>query len=483
MQPIEFGTDGVRGEAGSWPMNSLGALRIGQGVGAYLKEKTASPCVLIGRDTRQSGDTLMAALASGLLSRGVRVLDVGVIPTAGVAYLTKRYGLDIGAVISASHNPYTENGIKLISPDGLKLPDETERLIEGHISEAGNGSAHTADFGHFEQRAGWIDDYIAHLIAPFADVPFTGLRIALDCSNGAASYVAPRCFALLGCETVVLHATPTGKNINHRCGSEEVRSGASDLPGVARASSANLAAAFDGDADRAIFVDEAGNLIDGDHVLYILGLHLKAQDRLAGDVVVTTQMANSGLDMALKEQGIATIRTRVGDRYVMQEMLANDYVLGGEQSGHIILYDDWHTTGDGIYTALTIASVLIENSPATLQQLAAPMPKLPQVIASAQVVDKRPLAEMDAFNAEYEQVTAELGGEATVNVRYSGTEKLVRVMVEGTTAHSMADVTRQALRLARIVQVATGTDPASAALDVKDCATGASLDLKALGLE
>lgn len=480
MEAIEFGTDGIRGRVGTWPMDPIGAMQIGQGVGAYLRHKTESPRVLIGRDTRLSGDALMAALASGLMSQGVTVVDVGVITTAGAAYLTSRYGMEAGIVISASHNPWTENGIKLIGPAGLKLSDDEEEIIEERIAQAIRGELESSPFGRLEQHPEWQEAYIQHLIEPFDSLAFAGLRVALDCSNGAASHIAPACFARLGCRTIVMHAAPDGVNINQGCGSEVVRAGQSDLPHVARAASVQLAVAFDGDADRAILVDEAGNLIDGDHILYIIGTYLKGKGALRGNAVVTTQMANSGLDRALARHGINTVRTRVGDRYVMQEMLEKGYILGGEQSGHIVIYDETHTTGDGIYTALFLASVLVENGPTTLQELAAPVTKLPQVIASARVESKPPLDTLESFLRERDTVLQELGDEATVNVRYSGTEPLVRVMVEGTTAQSLEDVARQAVRLCRAVQKAVGGGDED--IDIKDCTTGASLDLPTTGI-
>jgi len=478
MPEITFGTDGIRGTAGEWPMDAAGALAIGQGLGKYLRETGHdTPKVLIGRDTRISGDALTTALASGLLSYGVDVADGGIVPTAGVAFLTRAHTMDAGIVISASHNPWTENGIKVIGPQGFKLEDEVERAIERCIAAAAHGSPSGILPGRLSHPTDWAEEYVAHLTAPFQHVSLGGVSIALDCSNGAASRIAPQCFERLGAAPIVIAASPDGTNINNACGSEELRAGAGPLMAIQQTREPDMCAAFDGDADRVALLDKRGNLLDGDHILYILAKDLKGRGKLNRETVVTTQMANRGLDHALAAEGVAVVRTQVGDRYIIQEMRTQGYVLGGEQSGHVVIYDPEHTTGDGIYTALWMACLMVEQS-AALHDLAAPLKKFPQVIASAQVSAKPDLNQTGSIADARRALLEHLGADAAINIRYSGTEPLVRVMIEGTLAHSIPQLAREALRLCRVVQAAAATPDGR--IEVKDCATGANLDPGAL---
>lgn len=472
MTKIEFGTDGVRGKAGVWPIDTAGAAQIGHGVGTFVCQKTAQPKVLIGRDTRQSGEELAAALAHGLSLHDIQIVDVGVITTAGVAYLTRHLGMDAGVVISASHNPWTENGIKVIGPDGCKLSDEQEQALEQAVNELIDPQDGGKAVGQVQSAPELAADYIDHLVGPFEGADLSGLTIALDCSNGAASAIAPRCFEQLGCQAIVTHADPDGTNINHQCGSEVVREGRGELPGLVTARKLRLGAAFDGDADRVVLVDETGHLVDGDHILYILATRFKSQGRLPGNVVVTTNMANRGLDAALAAQEIKVIRTPVGDKYVLRELQSNGYVLGGEQSGHILIYDETHTTGDGIYTALFMACILAAGSP-PLSQMALPLQKYPQVIVSARVTSKPHLQTLPDFQREYKRISEHLGSEAVVNARYSGTEPLFRVMIEGTLEHQLSDIAQCAVSLSRAVQAMTGNP--NDLIEVKDCTTGTLL--------
>ncbi len=477
MQLIEFGTDGVRGTAGEWPMDIAGASRIGLGVGRYLHETAKKPRVVIGRDTRLSCDMLFAALSAGLMAYGVDVVDAGMITTAAVAYLTRQHGFDIGIVISASHNPWTENGIKVIGPDGFKPPADLEATIQEHINLAAPDPA-LKQYGRITRDESLLEDYVHFLVAPFQDDPFDRLHVVIDCANGAASNSAAHCFAMLGSKVTVLHDRPDGTNINVSSGSEVARESRGDLAPTVLRESAHLGVAFDGDADRAVFIDERGSLVDGDHVLYILGTHLDSLGKLHGKTVVTTQMANHGLTLALADAGIQTIHTKVGDKYVVRELRANNYRLGGEQSGHIIIYDDEHTTGDGIYTALFLCHVLLQQPTLSLSALASSLTKLPQVIASAQVASKPGLDSLDDFLTERAGVLDRLGEGTIINTRYSGTEPLFRVMIQGTADHSLNDITRQAIQLCRVVQSLTGD--ATGRLEVKDCTTGASIDISSI---
>lgn len=477
MQTIHFGTDGVRETAGKWPMDIQGAQRMGMGIGRYLRENDNHPRVLIGRDTRISGDMLASAISAGLLSYGVNVVDAGVITTAGVATLTRKHGFNLGVVISASHNPWTENGVKLVGPDGFKFKDELEAKVEGYINEA--LPSEIQDFGTLSVDTSLVEDYVQYLIAPFDRALFSRLCLVMDCSNGAASAIAPRCFELLGTTVHVVNNQPDGKNINNNAGSEVVRAGRSKLPQLIREQGAHFGAAFDGDADRAVFIDESGALVDGDHVLYMLGKHLHEKGELSGSMIVTTEMANAGLEKALTPDGIQVKYTKVGDKYVVREMRENGYKVGGEQSGHIIVLDDDHTTGDGIYTALYVAQVLLEKPQISLRAAAEGMAKFPQVIASAKVSAKPKLDDLGPFVQARDAVNEELEGKAVINTRYSGTEPLFRVMIQSETGHTMEDIARLAIRLCRAVQSATGD--ANAHIDVKDCTTGASIDVTGEG--
>jgi len=479
MPVVEFGTDGIRGTAGEWPTDAQGALQVGLGIGSYLRRQMPAPAVVIGRDTRSSGSALASGVTTGLLSQGVRVIDVGVITTAGAAYLARKHGLAASVMISASHNPWTENGIKVMGGDGYKISDDAEQAIAEEITRLIEQGAGQHTFGVLEQQPGWVEEYIEFLTAHFAGGKLAGLRVGIDCSHGAASAIAGRCFELVGCQTFVIGADPDGMNINRGAGSEVVRNGKAALYDLVREHKLDLAVAFDGDADRAVFIDETGKMLDGDHVLFILGGYLKAKGQLGGNKVVSTVMANSGLDHALNSQGITLLRTKVGDKYIVREMLANGYSLGGEQSGHILIFDDpEHTTGDGIYTALYMAGVLAESRPETLHTLAAPLIKLPQVVASARVASKPDLDEIEALKRMRAEISSALGEGVTMNTRYSGTEPVFRTMMEGRADHSLEDIARHAVSLCRAVQAAAG-NPGDV-IEVKDTTTGSLIDISGL---
>ncbi len=475
---IEFGTDGVRGHAGTWPIDTHGAQQIGRGIGMFLREGNRGNSAVIGRDTRQSGGALSAALAAGMTAEGIDVTDVGVMTTAGVAYLARRHALGAAVIVSASHNPWHENGIKVMDGSGFKLGADAESALEEAVNRA-DISTETEAFGSLAYHPEWADGYIAHLIDSFEGGSLAGLTIALDCSHGAASAIAATCFDALGATVRLVGASPDGTNINEGAGSEAVRAGNSPLYELIAAGGIDLAAAFDGDADRAVFIDDQGRMLDGDHVLYILGRYLHGQGQLAGEAVVTTEMANSGLEIALKDTGIKMPRTNVGDKYILREMQKEGYVLGGEQSGHILIFNrPDHTTGDGILTALMIADILAASHPTTLAELAAPVVKLPQVVASARVAEKIPLEGLSILVDAREGIVKTLGDGVTINTRYSGTELLFRAMVEGRADHSMTDVASAALTLCRAVQAASGLP--DGAMDMKDTTTGNRIDLSAL---
>jgi phosphoglucosamine mutase len=419
-----FGTDGVRGVANRELTPEL-ALKLGR-AGAYvLSRGLPGASLVVGWDTRISSDMLEAALTAGICSAGVNVLKVGVMPTAAIAYLTRALGAAGGAVISASHNPMDDNGIKFFGASGYKLSDAMEEEIEQLLSNTACIPAPVgAGVGRIFPVADAVDRYIAFL-KDTVSCDFSGLKVVVDCANGAASRIAPRVLAELGAEVIPIFNTPDGVNINAGCGSTHPAA----LQEAVVEYGAHLGLAHDGDADRVIAVDGRGNLVDGDQIMVILARALQKKGRLARDTVVVTVMSNLGLDLALEKSGIRVLKTRVGDRYVLEEMLRSGATFGGEQSGHIIMLD-YNTTGDGILTALQLLQVVRETG-ATLQELAAQMEKLPQLLENVRVTDKEKVMGSPELARAIREQEERLGGQGRILVRPSGTEPLVRVMVEG----------------------------------------------------
>lgn len=422
-----FGTDGVRGVANTELPAGL-AYNLGR-AGAYvLTEGTHKPKILVGMDTRISGDMLESALVSGILSVGAEAICVGIIPTPAVAYLTRKYGADAGVVISASHNPVEYNGIKFFNNKGYKLPDEIEDKIQSVIESNFEGVPLPTggEIGRKIVEDGALEDYM-EFVKSTIDVDLTGLKVALDCANGASFECAVQTFRDLGAEVAVINNDPDGKNINKNCGSTHPE----ELMEYVKMKKCDLGLAFDGDADRCLAVSDKGKLINGDAIMAICAKHMKENGKLNKDVVVVTVMSNMGLDIAMKKEGIKTVKTKVGDRYVLEEMLREDYKLGGEQSGHIIFLD-FNTTGDGLVTALQISSI-VKKSGKKLSQLASMMKKLPQVLANAKVPnDKKDIHEKDAeIITAIKKIEEKLSDTGRVLIRPSGTEPLVRVMLEG----------------------------------------------------
>lgn len=477
---INFGTDGIRGIAGEWPINLEGTRKIGAGLGAYLRTQISSGAkVLIGQDTRLSSDMLVAALASGLLAQGIDVHIAGVLPTSGVAFMTKTNGFDSGVVISASHNPWPQNGIKLVSSSGSKLTDQQQEQIVTFINTPEQKLETPSDFGRMYFRDDLVDQYIEFLIEPFKqNDALSNLHIIIDCANGAASGIAEKAMQKLGIKTNAIHDQPDGKNINVDSGSEVIRDGQGTLYQLVIQENADLGVAYDGDADRAIFLDDKANLIDGDHVLYILAKYLKQNKALNNNTLVTTEMANSGLEQALAKIDVNAIRTKVGDRYVFEKMMAEDYILGGEQSGHIIIYDQDHNTGDGIYTSLYLIYALSQMGGDSLGQIASELEKNPQVISSSAVKNKIALESIAEFQDALLQLQQELGAETTINARYSGTEPLFRLMIEGSLDHTPEQLARAAVQISRIVQSANQNP--GGWIEIKDCASGKTLEINSL---
>ncbi|GAB4553844.1 MAG: phosphoglucosamine mutase [Anaerolineae bacterium] len=471
---IEFGTDGIRGVAGEFPLDPATVLQIGRAIGVWLQRTgTYNARVLIGRDTRISGQMLAAALSAGLLAEGVQVADSGIISTPGVAHLTRSNNFALGIVISASHNPFEQNGIKLFGANGFKLDDAAEEAIETLISQPNVEAAHgIGTLTTFDGR----EKYIAHLIE---GIDLRSLSVVLDCANGAAFEMAPQAFRRAGATVHTINTQCDGYSINVSAGSEHVRRDRNTLVAEVQQHGADLGVAFDGDADRVIFVTPDGMLIDGDHVLGILALELQAQEDLPGATVVATDMSNSGLEHFLAEHGIRLSRTKVGDRYVMERLREQGYRLGGEQAGHIIILDSDHTAGDGIFAALYTAHIVAgkkRSGGATLAQLAAQIPRYPQVIASAHLKARIELSKVEGLKEATDATLARFEGKGRVNLRFSGTEpNLLRAMVEGGAHNTLQQTIDAALQLCSLVAKATHTE--NPQVDMVDCVTGEPIHL------
>lgn len=445
-----FGTDGIRGTANRYPMSPDLVLKIGQVLGLYFKQVHKKPRILIGKDTRRSGYMLEQALCSGICSAGVDVGFLGPLPTPGIAYLTRGMRACAGIVISASHNPYQDNGIKIFSADGFKLPDEVEDILEAMLER--DHFMEEAPIGAEIGKAKRIDDAIGQY-AVFLKEQFPkhltleGVRIAMDCANGASYKVAPKVFEELGAELMLRGNQPNGRNINSNCGALYPEQLTKDV----HLYKANIGLAFDGDADRLIVVDEKANMVDGDEILAICANYLASKNNLKKKTVVATVMSNMGLDIALAKKRIKVVRTRVGDRYVVEEMRKNDYNLGGEQSGHLV-FGDYQTTGDGILAALMLLQIVKETGK-TVSELKSCMDHLPQVLKNVKVHKKVPVAELPQLQAQIKDFEKTLGRNGRVLFRYSGTENLARIMVEGensqqieTMANDLADLTRVSIK-------------------------------------
>jgi phosphoglucosamine mutase len=438
-----FGTDGIRGVAGEFPLTTQSTYLIGRALGHDLVRSVAKPQAVIGQDTRESSRWIADRVAEGLAAVGVDVHSAGVITTPGVAYLARSRGMAAGIVISASHNPWTDNGIKVFSGDGFKLTDARELAIEEEIFALLQKPASDDDTALKVPRPslpGEADLRHAYIKALATSVPsdLSKLRVLVDCANGAATAEAPELFRTLGIQATFLHIAPDGKNINEGCGALHP-----DTLGNAVAKSGgryDLGVTFDGDADRALFCDAFGRVVNGDGVLLAAARDLHAQGKLKGDTVVSTTMSNMGLEIALKESGIRMLRANVGDKYVLEEMLKTGATLGGEQSGHIIFRDEDSTTGDGLLTALRLMDIIVRAGK-PLADLVADLKVFPQKIQNVRVREKIPFAQVPAIQSAIAAAERELDGNGRVVVRYSGTEALARVMVEAESETKMQSLT------------------------------------------
>jgi phosphoglucosamine mutase len=450
-----FGTDGVRGLANVYPMSPDMVLRLGQAIGIYFGTRHKKARILIGKDTRRSGYMLEQALCSGICSVGVDAYFLGPLPTPGIAYLTRGMRASAGIMISASHNPFHDNGIKIFSADGYKLPDEVENELEKLVMDT--SLAENAPTGAAIGRARRIEDAIGQY-AVFLKEQFPkhlrldGLRIVIDCANGAGYRVAPKVFSELGAELFMIGDEPNGTNINDHCGAL--------FPQTLREKvllyKADLGIALDGDADRIVVIDEKGELVDGDEMLAACGVYMLQKNCLRNNTVVSTVMSNMGLDVALNRAGGRLIRTKVGDRYVMEAMRDGDHVLGGEQSGHLIFRDS-STTGDGILAGLKFLEMMVEQG-RKASELRQTMERLPQLVINVKVKSKIPLDNLKDFKKALTQAEKKLDNKGRVLVRYSGTESLARVMVEGENRDEIEAMAQELSReLTRSIDKATET--------------------------
>jgi len=462
-----FGTDGMRGEAGRFPLDAATLRVVGRSLARRIAETNgrSEARIVMGRDTRESGAWIERAITEGAREGGAQCESAGVITTPGVAYLARTLPAHAGIVVSASHNPYHDNGIKIFSPTGRKLDDATERLIEADIyehrgtrgeaggesagaargEESGAGVAGAADESGAAELSARYLDYLAEEIG--GGLRLEGLRVVADCANGAAFRLAPALLARLGAEVRAVHDAPDGRNINHECGSLFV----GRLGEMVVADGADLGVAFDGDADRALFVDAQGREVDGDATLWLLANYLDGRGRLEGRTVVATVMSNLGLELALKERGIELLRASVGDKYVLEELLRTDASLGGEQSGHIIL-PRLGLAGDGLVTTLCVLRAMRESGLA-LGRLTEGFTRLPQTLVNVRVAEKRPFAEVAEIASAAGRAEAQLAGRGRLLLRYSGTEPLARVMIEG---ERQEEIERLAGELATVIRRALG---------------------------
>ena len=437
-----FGTDGIRGIAGESLTADL-SFKVGKALGKLLTEKKEHPKVVIGRDTRISCDMIEHALTAGLTSTGVNVMTVGTIPTPAIAYLTKTIETDSGIMISASHNPYQDNGIKIFGPDGFKLTDEQELEIESLIDNSEQiKNASFEKIGKVYSGNELTQKYIQHIKQSITG-DLSDIKIALDCANGATTGVAPFIFGDLEADIETIGCQPNGININDNVGSTKIET----ISEFVKENNVDVGFAFDGDGDRVLAVDAKGHVIDGDKIMFILAKHLKERGELKDNMIVSTVMSNIGFYKAIEENGLQSVKTAVGDRYVVEEMRKNDYSLGGEQSGHIVMMN-YATTGDGILTAVKLADI-IKTSGKSLEELASEVNIYPQKLVNIKVVDKKTAMEDSEILAECEKVEKELEGNGRILLRASGTENLIRVMVEASSDELTDKYCEQVARIVR----------------------------------
>ena len=421
-----FGTDGIRGQANVFPITAEVIQSVGKAVGQHFRKKHSKPLIVIGKDTRKSGYMLEQALSSGICSVGVNTIFLGPLPTPGVAYMTRGMRANAGVMISASHNPYGDNGIKIFASDGYKLPDSIEQELEACVFSESSEFEHSLEIGSSSRIDDAVGQYSVFLKERFPkELTLEGLKIALDCANGASYKVAPKVFSELGAEVFTIGCEPSGENINANCGALFPE----PLIQLVLEKNCDFGFAFDGDADRLVAVDAKGEILDGDELLSIFAKYLLETNRLSGNTVVSTVMSNLGLEHAIQRFGGKLVRTRVGDRYVVEAMKEGGFSLGGEQSGHLV-FRETSTTGDGILAALMLLEVTLRKS-APLNMLKKDLEKFPQILKNFPVKQRVPLAEMPQLAKHLSAVDKKLGKNGRVFFRYSGTELKARILLEG----------------------------------------------------
>ncbi|MDQ3062982.1 MAG: phosphoglucosamine mutase [Acidobacteriota bacterium] len=444
-----FGTDGIRGEAGAFPLNEKTIEIIGNSLARQFTEQLGrSPRFITGRDTRESGAWIERAFWAGANAAEADCESAEIITTPGVAFLTEKFHFDAGVVISASHNPYQDNGIKIFLPTGKKIDEAAEREIEKDIFKLEIEDRSLSEPGEINTRAGdYQESYLSYLAGEFKTLDLKNFRMVIDCANGAACNLAPKLFKKFGADVKSINITPDGKNINENCGSLHL----GNLQKNVLKEKANFGVAYDGDADRSLFVDEKGNLVDGDAVLWIMANHLQAHGKLNNQTVVATVMSNIGLEIALNSKNIKLLRTAVGDKYVLQELLKTGLAVGGEQSGHIIF--PFHSlVGDGMFTTLFLLEAMRESGK-SLSELTRGFVKFPQILVNVKVREKRPFEAVAEIAEAAGKIGDELGDKGRLLLRYSGTENLARVMIEG---KNQAEIETRANHLAEIIRNSLG---------------------------
>lgn len=439
-----FGTDGIRGVAGETPLDSTTIFATGIALGHSLRKSNARAQVLLGRDTRESSPWISATLAAGLMETGTRVESAGVVPTPAIAFLARSHGFDAGVVISASHNPWQDNGIKLFGKDGYKLPDAVELAMEDEILHhaAAVHAPESAALPRVEDNPNLSKEYLEFLLRAVPGLKLGNLRIVADCANGACAALAPALFSEFGGDAVLLNVEPDGRNINLGCGALHPEFVAAEAKKCGA-----IGLTFDGDADRCLLADRHGNVVNGDAILLMAARDLKARGLLTDDLVVATTMSNMGLEAALKRSGIRMHRAPVGDRYVLEQMQVHKAALGGEQSGHI-LFPHLATTGDGLLTALVVLDLIVRTGK-NVDELTSDLKVFPQVIVNVRVREKKPLESIPSIHAQIRAAEDDLRDSGRVVIRYSGTEPLARVMIEAENEQAMrrhADAIADAIR-------------------------------------
>ena len=439
----------MRGEAGEFPLDENTIAIVGSSLARQFGEKLGrEPRFVIGRDTRESGDWIENAFCGGAVSNDAHCESAGIITTPGVAFLTKNDNFDAGIVISASHNPFEDNGIKIFSPDGKKIDEATEREIEKDIFENSKIKNQKSKIKIEQSKAVEMqNEYLNYLSGEFESLSLENLTMVIDCANGAASNLAPKLFQKFDAKVSAFNCEPNGRNINKNCGSLHLE----NVQKKVLEEKADFGVAFDGDADRSLFVDEKGNLVDGDAVLWIMANHLQAANKLNNQTVVATVMSNIGLEIALNSKNIKLLRTAVGDKYVLQELLKTNSSIGGEQSGHII-FPNKSLVGDGMMTTLFLLEAMRENNK-TLSELTQGFAKFPQILVNVKVKEKRFFEEVEEVAEAAAEIEKELAGKGRLLLRYSGTENLARVMIEG---ENQTEIEAQANSLAKIIEKTLG---------------------------